>query len=341
MTDTMTTTTVERVDPLFSASEQLALAGFLAGYSGLTRDAYALDLCQFVVWCREHGLALFAVRRADIESFGRELEGRGKARATVARRLSTIVGFYRYAEEEGLIALSPGAHVRRPRGHGVPTPSAWTATSWGPCWSSPAWAIPGSTPWSPCWPSTPAHLRGPSGQDRGARDRARPPDPARPPQGRQDGPHPAGSPDGESRRPSRRRTGRGTDLRRRLRAAARPPRGRPHRPPCRSHRRHRQARHAPHAAPRLHRGSLQQKRRRKESPATRPWASLMAFDGPGSGMQRKSHVRSTCPTGSRRCSRALRLKGIGPPSGDARREVRSGCQQEVADAVHDGDGGPA
>lgn len=59
-----TTTTIERVDPLFSPSEQLALAGFLAGYSGLTRDAYALDLRQFVTWCTEHHLALFAVRRA-------------------------------------------------------------------------------------------------------------------------------------------------------------------------------------------------------------------------------------------------------------------------------------
>ena len=34
-----TTTTVDHVDPLFSGTEQPALAGFLAGYSGLTRDA--------------------------------------------------------------------------------------------------------------------------------------------------------------------------------------------------------------------------------------------------------------------------------------------------------------
>jgi len=82
MDSPMTTTTVERVDPLFSPSEHLALAGFLAGYSGLTRDACALDLRQFVRWCTEHDLALFAVRRADIECFGRELEAKGKARAT-------------------------------------------------------------------------------------------------------------------------------------------------------------------------------------------------------------------------------------------------------------------
>jgi integrase/recombinase XerD len=58
---------------------------------------------------------LFSVRRADIETFARELEARGRARATVTRRLSTIAGFYGYAVEEELPDHSPAAHVRRPR----------------------------------------------------------------------------------------------------------------------------------------------------------------------------------------------------------------------------------
>jgi hypothetical protein len=33
----------------------------------------------------------------------------------VARRLCTVAGFYRYAEEEGLLAVSPAVHVRPPR----------------------------------------------------------------------------------------------------------------------------------------------------------------------------------------------------------------------------------
>ena len=32
------------VAPVFTSTERLALAGFLAGYSGLTRQAYELDL---------------------------------------------------------------------------------------------------------------------------------------------------------------------------------------------------------------------------------------------------------------------------------------------------------
>jgi hypothetical protein len=53
--------------PVFSSAEWLALAGFLAGYSGLTRQAYELDLRQFASWCQQRQLALFAARRADIE----------------------------------------------------------------------------------------------------------------------------------------------------------------------------------------------------------------------------------------------------------------------------------
>src|SRR5207248_2377558 len=77
--------------------------------------ASALDLRQFTSWCRARSRALFAVRRADIESFARDLEAKAWARATVTRRLSTIAGFYRYAVEEELLASSPAAHVRRPR----------------------------------------------------------------------------------------------------------------------------------------------------------------------------------------------------------------------------------
>jgi integrase/recombinase XerD len=108
-------TSVVVYDPVFADGERRALAGFLAGYRGATRDAYALDLPQFVTWCAQHRLALFSVRRADIEGYARALEERGRAPATVARRLCTVAGFYRYFEEEGLLAISPAVHMRRPR----------------------------------------------------------------------------------------------------------------------------------------------------------------------------------------------------------------------------------
>ena len=101
-------TVLATIQPVFTDAERVALAG----YRGLTREAYALDLRQFTNWCRVRSLALFAVRRADIESFASELEVTGRARATVTRRLSTIAGFYKYAVEEELLGRSPAAVLR-------------------------------------------------------------------------------------------------------------------------------------------------------------------------------------------------------------------------------------
>jgi integrase/recombinase XerD len=79
------------VAPVFSSTERLALGGFLAGYSGQTRQAYELDLRQFASWYQQHQLHLFAAGRAPSP------------------------GFYRYAVEEEHLDHSPAAHVRRPR----------------------------------------------------------------------------------------------------------------------------------------------------------------------------------------------------------------------------------
>jgi hypothetical protein len=46
------------VTPVFTNTERLALAGFLAGYTGLTRQAYELDLRPFASWCQQHQLRL-------------------------------------------------------------------------------------------------------------------------------------------------------------------------------------------------------------------------------------------------------------------------------------------
>ncbi len=56
MATTSTSTAVAAVEPVFTEPERLALAGFLAGYAGLTRDAYALDLRQYASWCQQSHL---------------------------------------------------------------------------------------------------------------------------------------------------------------------------------------------------------------------------------------------------------------------------------------------
>ncbi|WP_300605007.1 site-specific integrase [Trebonia sp.] len=142
MTATIPSTALVTIQPVFTGSGRLALAGFLAGYRGLTREAYTLDLRQFTAWCRIRSLSLFPVRRADIETFARDLEAKGRARATVTRRICTIAGFYKYAVEEELLehpwprtSAGPGWTTSR-------TPRPCTATSSARSWSPPGSARP-------------------------------------------------------------------------------------------------------------------------------------------------------------------------------------------------------
>ena len=144
MTTTTPSAALVPTAPVFTSTERLALAGFLAAYSGLTRQAYELDLRQYAGWCQQHHLRLFQARRADIESFARDLEDRGRARATVTRRLCTVAGFYRYVVEEELLGHSPAAHVRRPASIMSHMPQGCTATSSVRCWSPPGSARPPS-----------------------------------------------------------------------------------------------------------------------------------------------------------------------------------------------------
>ena len=92
-----------------------AIAGFLAGYTGTTLEAYRLDLRQWATWIDTARLGMFDVERAHIELYARWCESEGKAPATIGRRLSTICGFYNYCSEERLIDRNPAAHVRRPK----------------------------------------------------------------------------------------------------------------------------------------------------------------------------------------------------------------------------------
>jgi len=125
MTTAVPSTALVTIQPVFTDPERLALAGFVAGYRGLTREAYTLDLRQFTTWCRARTLPLFAVRRADIESFVRDLEVRGRARATVTRRLCTIAGFCKYA------VVRHEALVRReaPLTEGGVSPPRWVVAA--------------------------------------------------------------------------------------------------------------------------------------------------------------------------------------------------------------------
>ena len=95
---------------------ELAVAGFLAGYSGTTRHGHATELRLWARWLNDKNLGMFDVRRVHLELYGRELdEVLLRKRSTVAHKMSVICGFYKWCAIEGVLEKDPVAHVRRPK----------------------------------------------------------------------------------------------------------------------------------------------------------------------------------------------------------------------------------
>ena len=101
--------------PVGDSITALATA-FLLAYEGATRAAYGRDLRSWLSWCDDHAIDPLAAQRAHVDAYARTLaEVDGRSHATVARHLSTLAGFYKYAVGEDVIARNPVANVRRPK----------------------------------------------------------------------------------------------------------------------------------------------------------------------------------------------------------------------------------
>ena len=139
-TTSSTSTAITVTEPVFTNHERLALAGFLAGYTGLTREAYALDLRQYASWCQQRHLRLFQARRADIESLPatwRPAAGPGppSPAACAPSPDSTSTPWkknFLITPQRFMSAARAWIMSRMPPG--------WTATSSARCWSRPGLA---------------------------------------------------------------------------------------------------------------------------------------------------------------------------------------------------------
>ena len=94
---------------------RLAVAAYLARYTGASRDHAHSDLRSFLAWCAERGLDPLAATRVHLELYIRWMqEVRRIKPSTVSRRFSVAAGFYRTAVIDGVLDHSPAEHVRRP-----------------------------------------------------------------------------------------------------------------------------------------------------------------------------------------------------------------------------------
>jgi site-specific recombinase XerD len=97
-------------DPL-----RLAVAAYLARYTGYSRDHAHSDLRCFLSWCADRGLDPLAAGRVHLELYIRWMqEVRRFKPSTVSRRFSVTAGFYRTAVIDGRLDHSPAEHIRRP-----------------------------------------------------------------------------------------------------------------------------------------------------------------------------------------------------------------------------------
>jgi len=93
----------------------LAIGGFLARYHGATRRNYQSDLRCFLAWCQHVQIKPLDLTRPQLELWVRHMEEHQHlAPATVARRLSTAAGLFRFAHIDGIIDNNPAEYVRRP-----------------------------------------------------------------------------------------------------------------------------------------------------------------------------------------------------------------------------------
>ena len=94
---------------------QLAVAGYLARFKGISRTPAESDLRAYLGWCADRGLDPLAASRPHVELYVRWMqEVRRLKPSTVSRRTSIVAGFYRTAVIDGLLEHSPAEHVRRP-----------------------------------------------------------------------------------------------------------------------------------------------------------------------------------------------------------------------------------
>jgi integrase/recombinase XerD len=99
----------------FTDQLRLAVAAYLARFTGSSRERTESDLRCYLAWCAERGLDPLAAQRPHLELCIRWMQEIRRFRpSTVSRRFSVTAGFYRTCVLDGALQHSPAEHVRRP-----------------------------------------------------------------------------------------------------------------------------------------------------------------------------------------------------------------------------------
>ena len=134
MTTAAPSTALATIQPAFTDAERIALAG----YRGLTREAYALDLRQFASWCRTRSLALFAVHHAASKASPESWEAAGAGPGPPSPGgCPPSPGSTSTPSKKSSWTAHPPPTCAGPVSTTSPMRSRWTATSSARCSSPP------------------------------------------------------------------------------------------------------------------------------------------------------------------------------------------------------------
>ena len=98
----------------FTDRLRLAVAAYLARFTGTSRNRTESDLRCYLAWCAERGLDPLAAQRPHLELYIRSMQQIRRFKpSTVSRRFSVTAGFYRTCVLDGVLEHSPAEHVRR------------------------------------------------------------------------------------------------------------------------------------------------------------------------------------------------------------------------------------
>jgi len=111
-----------------SVAEYLGALQAERGASRNTLAAYRRDLGDFFGYLEARRLAPDAVTADDVVSWIERLRDRGLAASSVARRLSSVRGFYRHLVRDGAVRRDPTEHLDTPRAN-RPLPRALSRES--------------------------------------------------------------------------------------------------------------------------------------------------------------------------------------------------------------------
>ncbi len=111
-----TATPLPWTEPTRRSDDDLAIAGWLARYSGNTAETYRHQIRTFIGWCINQDVRPLELKRPHIELYLRHCETvRGNLPQTVEKHLHTLRSFYDSAVDDEYLTTNPAARVRAPR----------------------------------------------------------------------------------------------------------------------------------------------------------------------------------------------------------------------------------